>query len=848
MHNRIIVWIWSCLFPLFSLGQVDLTPSAIRSAAFQVEDVFSLTLTNHTGSPIRVYLEGELKDVENTTVVHLQSVLMEMAPGTHSFQPSEIPLQQVEGSGEISAGSYTLCIYVIDNDTRQQLNQNCRTRTYQDSQVGRTFNGSASSDGPISFSGQIRLTGQTSNQVLPFQEIPPHFARLQASTSISAFGIPIRGEVFLSTEAQSTGYDLNRINFQLDTRQVLSNLQQKASQRIGDQLDMDIPTNPELLNRLGALKEEAYQTALKQLPKGFDPQDSTLLDQLEDLEQLDRIKDVLSRPSFQEIVGQCEAWEMTSEDWDETEIRNYVDSLAEYNLPAYRKHQLLISRCKELRRLEEKREELEALEKKLRKLQRYQAKLEKVQKLKDGNYQQLLNNPDHLRSLGILSKGEKLLASVRKFGIGTVVPFYSPLSLNGVAVKGLDVAVNPGNFYAAVTGGNVTQPVFRKDSFQNPYKTRLIAGKTGYGKEEGSHLFATFLYADEVISAKAIDSTRAHFSPRTNWIYGLEGQLTLFAKRVRLQGEWMRSILESASGAAYIPGADTLSWIDDPFNGARKVEGNAWSLLAQVDLSANTKFLGRLYRVLPGYYSMGSPWLITDRQRYEVRGDQTLWKGKWVASTYLKRDYDRLLPYKFTRTTVTSAGVNLSYRPRKGPYMTLNFAPLYRQNDRMDSLAFRDQVSVISLNSGYNWKMGDISASSSVVYSQQMSRSLSGQTDYSARMMTINQAINFAIPLSFAATASYIHTDWSADFNETFSLDVSGSFTLFDKWHTTLGGLILEEKGGVHRKGLFFTTSFPLFKNMQFELQGQHHFYDGVVSEYPKAFEYIYQGVLGYRW
>ena len=50
-----------------------------------------------------------------------------------------------------------------------------------------------------------------------------------------------------------------------------------------------------------------------------------------------------------------------------------------------------------------------------------------------------LSDPRTLRQLGIFSPNEKLLSTLRKLNIGTHLPYYSPLSLNGVRVHGLDL-------------------------------------------------------------------------------------------------------------------------------------------------------------------------------------------------------------------------------------------------------------------------------------------------------------------------------------------------------------------------------------------------------------------------
>src|SRR5690606_34391786 len=72
-------------------------------------------------------------------------------------------------------------------------------------------------------------------------------------------------------------------------------------------------------------------------------------------------------------------------------------------------------------------------------------------------------DPDHLRGalteLDMLSGVERFLYNFPRFGIGVNYPTYTPFTMNGVAVNGLDVVFNPGNFYVATTIGTAKRDV-----------------------------------------------------------------------------------------------------------------------------------------------------------------------------------------------------------------------------------------------------------------------------------------------------------------------------------------------------------------------------------------------------
>ncbi|MEZ4775092.1 MAG: hypothetical protein R3D00_18045 [Bacteroidia bacterium] len=297
----------------------------------------------------------------------------------------------------------------------------------------------------------------------------------------------------------------------------------------------------------------------------------------------------------------------------------------------------------------------------------------------------------------------------------------------------------------------------------------------------------------------------------------------------------------------YLPFRDTVSWVN-PVSGPSRIQGQAWSVQVVATPGASTRFLGRMTGIQPGYYSMGAPLLITDRQRYEFRTDQSLWKGKFTLSGFARRDFDNLLPYKITRTTVTSAGVSLRLRPRKLPYFQLQFAPLYRENNRTDSLQLSDRISVISATSGYSFSFGGMTATTSFLYSQQISRSLSGKTDFSANMVNLSQVLTFSIPFSLNATGSYLHSQWSQDFHQTWTVDLSGSATFFQKWSNTFGGMLMQERGRTSRKSLYLNSSFPLLKNLNAEVLFQQDFFNPYTEDRPVFQQYFCQCGVMYRW
>ena len=368
---------------------------------------WSFVSKNHSSYAQRVYFIASLKNAKE--ILTLQSAPIMLSPGGSQFQVGEIPILQVQGPSVLPVGIYTLCIIAIQEDNRQELGRACVTRRYEKSEIEAVS--SEKENQAFSFSGQARLTAQHSNQDQLFSGVPPSFARLQASPQFSVFRIPLQGRVFLSTEAERFRYDLNTISLNLDHRQLLSQMQEKAMDQLSGKTGINFSGGTftsfsagPLENRLEALREEAYQKALKKLGpyrkmldksmKGKDfLQDSTLLSQLEDIHQIERIKSVLSSPRFDEIREGCEKLENRFSDFDQADIKAYMDSVRIKNFLSFRKLKRLREQCRELEKLEEKLQKLEETKRKLKKVIRLKEKLEESRIASERRYKQPSSKP-----------------------------------------------------------------------------------------------------------------------------------------------------------------------------------------------------------------------------------------------------------------------------------------------------------------------------------------------------------------------------------------------------------------------------------------------------------------------
>lgn len=806
----IVIW----MFLGYSLlAQVEVQIQLQNTTQFHPDDFWVVSIQNHHPEAVRIFLFGQLKDGEGIGVLMAQTPPMELPPGRTVFQLGMLNTQHIEGVDKLPTGVYTQCVEIIQQDNRQLLGQHCLSRRLSSTAIDKNIPGKEW----IQFKGQARFIGQLSNNLGLYQTQPPNYLRFQASPMIHVMGIPLRSTIFLSTEQDGIRYDLNTVNFQFDRASLLDQFRQEATERIQNG---ELNNSPEWKK----MKEEAYQRALAQMPEGWDKQleNADLRKQVKELKELERIEQVLKHQAFQQAENQYRKI-MRKHGLDpEHPDQQALDSLKIHHPQSWEKIQQAQEKYQQYKSLQARYDQLKQQAKALKKLVKLQEQKEKLENLRKHGDPSMLADPKSLDRLGLLNKKQQLLSKIHKFGVGTVFPFHSQLTLNGLSLKGAEVAVKPGVFYAEMAGGKVGRSALVFDSvLSNNENQHLFAGKMGIGTPEGRHLFFNLLEGRTVVPEGQVSR---------NNVVGLQGQWDFWEKRIAIKGEIHQSFSNTPIDSLIGPAR------------AGQIEANAnWD---QAALEA----YGRYAQVSPFYYSPGAPFLIRDRERYEFRIRQRLLKGRLQWQAQVKRDRDNLLPIKFAQTTVSSASMSLAWRPKKGPYLQAQYAPFYRENNRTDSLRDQQYLQVVGIQSGYNYSLGSLNLSSNLAFNQQISRNLSPERDFSALSLTFTQSLSFRKPLSFFLSLSYLGAAYFSNQNETIGADFSGSFTFLRRWQNTFGVQYWDESAGALRRGAYWQSQYPISRYVSFELRAELNHFERYHVDLPIWDERMVRGGLVVRW
>ncbi|MDP2424378.1 MAG: hypothetical protein Q8M23_08530, partial [Bacteroidales bacterium] len=455
------------------------------------------------------------------------------------------------------------------------------------------------------------------------------------------------------------------------------------------------------------------------------------------------------------------------------------------------------------------------------------------------------NLKNNLKQFGMISGAEKFFMGIRSLGIGTNYPMYSEYTLSGVPVTGVNIEINPGVLYAAFAGiGN------QRGIDNLAYKRSLYAGRGGFGKKEGPHVYLTGLYVKDHEGSIRLDSASHPLAPRANYVFGTEVKLNFFEDKLSLQGEGAVAVLtrdtrEPEFEHENIPGF--LKNIIDPRISTSVDYSYSGKLAYNYNASATMVSLG-IKMVGPGYTSLGVPNLRTDQFGYEAKIDQRLFKRRTSVGTFFKQYNDNLIKWKRSTTTTTAYGVNLRLNFRRLPFLRLSYSPYSQENDDINPLRkVNNTTTVYTAMTGYSYKLGDLISSTSFTFSGQQGKT-HGIGDYRTHSFMITEAVSLAIPLSFIASWGLINSKYGLENSRFNNIDLGASAQITDRWSCMAGVNLAAEKGRNNRKGFYINLSISPLKGIGIDLRAEQNIYTEKQETLGGYHEFIFSVTLISVW
>ncbi|MEM6804318.1 MAG: hypothetical protein AAF696_23150, partial [Bacteroidota bacterium] len=709
-------------------AQPLIRPLAAPASAFQPANVYYLSIDNPGGQSLRMYLKTELKDRNENLLWQSKSEVFLLGPEGRNFEAgglAEAESSYAQEESALKTGLYQLCYRLYTEDFGEEMARICVARRVVELSLDQM--GLPQLEKKISFSGQARISGQYADFPQLYAGASAKYARLEATPSIGLFGIPLQGRVFLSTEDPQLRYDVNSINLSFDVQKfqamLLQRLKGKLQEEGGDLLK----------KRLYRMRDSLYQKAKEKLgPKVAILEKGDMAKQIAELKDLERLDEILQMPAYQEFQKKWEPYAQLSE----TELDALEDSLKQTNPAAYQRLQKLFSQYESFDRILERKEKLEHQAEKLKKVLALKSQLEELESLKKASLEELAKDPRIYQKLGLLKKGENLLGSLQKMGLGSVFPYYSPLSVNGVSLRGADIEFQKGNIFMAISAGQVQQTAFLFDTLkaQTPVNTSfLTAFRMGLGKKDANHLHVLAVHSRN-------DSLTSFLHTPANRLWGLEGKLDFFKQKGSIEGEFLQSLTHQEAPNFF---QQNLSSWDSLRNANGGVEGRAMRFRMQYELSKYTRLSGLYEKVDPGFYSAGTPFMLRDRMRYELQLKQQLWKRRLEVGAFMKRDRNALAFFPQNQLKTRSLGVSLNLRIAKLPYLMLSYAPFRQENKAENEVLAQRNTGLFHLNSGYNYQAAGIAMSTQVSILRQEGSSTDSLGQFYIEQIQLSQ--NFSL-------------------------------------------------------------------------------------------------------
>jgi hypothetical protein len=343
------------------------------------------------------------------------------------------------------------------------------------------------------------------------------------------------------------------------------------------------------------------------------------------------------------------------------------------------------------------------------------------------------------------------LYAVRTFAVGRTLPDMSNLTVKNLNVTGLNVAVNPGKLYLALTAGTID---FRSRDFLYGKPSRVpqyvFAAAAGYGTKEGNHFFVTgYTGKKQIISNSSSGAlVLSGLSLQGQWIW---------KQYLRITAEAAQStspVYTSASG-----GKPSGFNIHDNSNKAYSLQGHGYIPYTQTRIDGYYQRTGINFQNFTNYR------VNANASTWNLRAEQYVWKKQLrLQASARKNDYSNPYVVQQYNSNTIFTSFSATFRRRNWPYLTMGYMPS-SQYTIVANQVVENRYQTLNITTGHVYRVGNMQANGTFMYSKfYNSGSDTGFVYYNANhFYTAHQ---FAFP-RFAANIGYSRTA-----NSQYSLDV----------------------------------------------------------------------------
>lgn len=858
-------------------GQVQMDVNLLTAFTAGVGNDLDILLRNFTNNTQTIYLITHYQNQNGDQVLEIQSQPFQVIPGENRLQSRQLAIaftkyeqsevkQIVNRTRYLPSGLYQICTKVIAVEGGMILatscvQQNCinpkESAEKKPPKKMHTF----SSSGNLSM--EHYYVRQDQSEVLVSNN---PYTRLQGQVGVTAFDLPFKAQVRLTTEKNVTQASSQAVTFSFDANEFKANLRKRIEEEMR-QRDEN--------NRIGRAEDIAKLGELKNLQQLLS--DTSLQDQLLKISGLKRKVDSTNVGSLLDSVKRIERAMLTASDT----LSNYNErKTLEARLRDFQQHDTtaftkrIDSAAYKLSKLEAKRQtllheqqamnvQLDSLHTQIdrysdwkRELKQLSAKQEEYQKLKvrrdqlqyfkqqlehDNNLPQLnaedvshYNDSEYLKKRlgeeGLINKAQRFLFEVDELDIGTIYPQFSPLMLSGVPVNGVSISVSPNTFYSSVVAGKIQTVSYAVDPANStsdtvqfnasPVNYRVVAGRLGLGMPQGSHFYVNMMRT-KVEGAGSTEQIAEENSSRS--IVGADIQFPIIANYLSAQ-----SYVAYAKPVRY----DTVHTTSSERERlAFQATLMAKTKSGKTNIRLITKYAGTEYR------SAGTPFLRAGNRQYMLNVEQSCWRHQLKVTGVYSVDHF-LKPYDpLVKLSQQQVGAGIVMALKKLPYMQLNYRRITQAGE-----ATSFHMSTLQFMSNQSYTIGSWMGNSMISYTLLDSRYNALATETVSHQPQVSQTFKKA---SFSLMFNLYYTyklssvrDTEVEVSPSFAIDYSyqgvssvhrtggecsASFVVTDSFLATVGMQLWHDPIQLYTIGERVQCTWQLSKLLQLHGRAQHN-------------------------
>lgn len=826
---------------------------------FYTEDMFKLTIINPTQETYRVYLHGRSTEALIGLVIDASCNTFDLPPGVKTVQTGDVGKVTINEKnekykdvitrmGQLPSGNYDICVDVVNAATGDILGTDCVTQeVLLVSQVALVFPTDA-------------LTLLPENKYPIFTWMPPvptpKGQQLNYKLKIAdIFGMQSGYDAMQSNPLYFSNNNIKSTSFQYPTSARQFKEGSKYAWQVEAYMNGNLLSSSEVFEfTYGELKPIVKTKELKMMKKYWSAnlEDNYFGNTSGSYSQTKKKTFMFSFNS--ELFGESANRSGTGSDKEPRYgYLNLTPSVNLYGLPISSSFLFSSENSASRQNINSIGLNLDVSTIKEFITERVEQEKNKILEGSNKNESQLSDKQkDKLESdakgkvMGKLNPLLKLISSFKTLGIGTTYPSYTPFTMQGVPISGVNVEFNPGWFYIAATAQKNQKPIdnvsFRRD---------LYSGRIGYGQTDKSHIYLTGLYANNKAGSILVDSSNQLLTPNSNYLFGIQGKLNLLRDKLSFEAEAAGSMLTRDNRDADLENKSIPSFVKNMFHPKISSQVDySYSIKSIFDNPASdTKVTASLKMVGPGFVTLGNPTLRGDKMEIETKISQKFLNKQVSVTASFKWFTDNLINSKryTTNTTIPNLTVNLNFKGY--PYVMLAYMPNFMTNDATDPVyKFDYKNHLVMVNTGHNLRLGTMNLSSNLSYMFNQATSLDTSSGYTSNSLTLSEGLSFDIPLTLSFSFNAVHSDYVNDYSRLLSFDAFAGYTLEDVWTNMIGFSTGVEKDKNRKRMFYLTTSFNIIKNVTFEIRSEKNLYTDWVTNTNNFDEFLIRGTVTTNW